>query len=33
VPVGTRRVSVVVTWSDYEAREIAMSTLVREDPA
>jgi len=33
VPVGTRRVQVLVTWSDYEGREVSMSTLVREDPA
>lgn len=32
VPVGTRRVQVVVTWSDYQGRQVAMSTLVREEP-
>lgn len=33
VPVGTRRVQVLVTWSDYEGRQVAMSTLLREEPA
>ena len=32
VPLGTRRVQVIVNWSDYQDHQVFMSTLLREEP-